>query len=171
MIRNWKVSVTMNTFESKKYTPLQWYSFIPLLSLIEYVLLQLKTSQYGGSRWWVHFFWSIHVKIDLRIDSSISIRHMATRFGKQVTSRGADSNEINQAGVGDVITWGSRDKTKNIIFPLPECLLPPTKPPRVVTYNKEHLPQSHKITWSRCPEKSRDKWNSLYLHHHKAYDH
>ena len=74
---------------------------------------------------------------------------MTTKFGKQVTSRGADSNDINQAGTGDVITSRSRDKTKNIIFSLPECLLPPTKPPRVFTYNKEDPSiesQDHLIT-------------------------
>ena len=30
------------------------------------------------------FFQGIHVRIDIRIDISISIRHMTTNFGKQV---------------------------------------------------------------------------------------
>ena len=32
------------------------------------------------------FFQSIHVKIDMRIDISISVRLMTTKFGKQATS-------------------------------------------------------------------------------------
>ena len=38
---------------------------------------------------------------------------MTTKFGKQVhTSRGADTNETNQAGSGDAIRSRSRDKIK-----------------------------------------------------------
>ena len=44
----------------------------------------LKISQYGGSRQWAKFFQVLHAKIDIRIDISISIRSMTTKFGKQV---------------------------------------------------------------------------------------
>ena len=48
------------------------------------VFLILKVSQYGGSRPWVQRFQGIHVRIDIRINISISIRPMITKFGKQV---------------------------------------------------------------------------------------
>ena len=59
-----------------------------------------------------NFFRSIHVRIDIRIDISISRRPMTTKFGKQVTSRAIDSNEINQAVAGEIIMSRSRDFEK-----------------------------------------------------------
>ena len=61
------------------------------------------------------FFQDIHVRIDIAIDISISLRPMTTKTG---TSTGVDSIEPNHEGVGDAITW----QTKTIISPLPECL-------------------------------------------------
>ena len=37
---------------------------------------------------------------------------MTTKFGKQVTSRAVDSNEINQAAAGEIIMSRSRDFEK-----------------------------------------------------------
>ena len=48
-------------------------------------------------------FQGIHVRISIRIDTTISMRPMITRFGKQVHPHGFDSNETNQAGAGDAI--------------------------------------------------------------------
>ena len=45
------------------------------------------------------FFQGIYVRTDIRIDISISIR-------------GVDSNEINQARAGDIVTSRSLDKLK-----------------------------------------------------------
>ena len=45
------------------------------------VFLILKVFQYGGE---FSFFLDIHVRIDIRIDASISIRSATTRFGQQV---------------------------------------------------------------------------------------
>ena len=44
------------------------------------------------------FFQDIHVRIDIAIDISISLRPMTTKTG---TSTGVDSIEINHEGVGD----------------------------------------------------------------------
>ena len=46
-------------------------------------------------------FQGIHVRIDVKIDISITIRPMITKF---------DTNEIDQSGAGDVIT---SDQVKN----------------------------------------------------------
>ena len=45
------------------------------------VFLILKVFQYGGE---FRFFLDIHVRIDIRIDASISIRSATTKFGQQV---------------------------------------------------------------------------------------
>ena len=58
------------------------------------------------------FFQDIHVRIDISIDISISIRPMTIKFGKTGTSAGFDSNETNQTGAGDIITSRSCDKLK-----------------------------------------------------------
>ena len=49
--------------------------------------------------------------LDEALDISISIRPMITKFG----STGFDSNETNQAGAGNVIPLGSRDKLKTCL--------------------------------------------------------
>ena len=61
------------------------------------------------------FFEGIHVRIDIRIDIFISIRPMVTKFGRQGTSIELDPNETNQAGAGDAITSGSRQKLKTYL--------------------------------------------------------
>ena len=53
-----------------------------------------------------NFFFGIRVRIDI----SISIRPMSTKFSS--ISTGLDSNQTNQASAGDVITSRSRDKIK-----------------------------------------------------------
>ena len=53
------------------------------------------------------FFQGMHVKIDKRIDISISIRPMTRQ---EDTSGGVNSNNTNQAVAGDVITLRSHDK-------------------------------------------------------------
>ena len=73
------------------------------------VFLILKILQYGRSRRWVCLFQDIHVRNDTRIDISISIRLMITKFVKQVSTE-FDSDETDHVGAGDVITW----QTKNI---------------------------------------------------------
>ena len=45
------------------------------------VFLILKVFQYSG---WVQFFLDIRVRIDIRIDASISIRSATTKFGQHV---------------------------------------------------------------------------------------
>ena len=51
------------------------------------------------------FFWGIHVRNDIRIVFSISLRHITTRFGKQVHLK-----ELTQMrGADDVITSRSCD--------------------------------------------------------------
>ena len=57
------------------------------------------------------FFHSVHVRIDIKIDISISIRPIITKFG---TSTAFESNETNQAGAGAVITLRLRDKLKRL---------------------------------------------------------
>ena len=56
-----------------------------------------------------NLFQDAHVRIDKRINISVFIGPMTTKFGKQVH---LDSNETNQAGVSDVITSRSREKLK-----------------------------------------------------------
>ena len=57
------------------------------------------------------FFKGSHVKIDL----SISIKLMATKFDKQVHLQELiDPNKTNQAGAGDVIKSRSPDKLKSL---------------------------------------------------------
>ena len=53
------------------------------------------------------------VVIDITTVISISIRPMTTNC-QAGTSREVDSNEINQAGAGDVITSRSHDKIKTL---------------------------------------------------------
>lgn len=55
------------------------------------------------------FFRSIHVRIDLKIYVSISIKPMTTKFSNQEFT-GVGSNKINHAGVGNVITSRLRGK-------------------------------------------------------------
>ena len=55
------------------------------------------------------FFWGINVRIDIRIDISISIRPMATTFSKQV-----HLDELTQIRL-----------IKQMLVTLPECLRPP----------------------------------------------
>ena len=69
------------------------------------------------------FFQGIHVRIDIRIDISISTRPMITKFGKQVHLQDLtqmrlkfDSNGTNQAGVGDVITSRPRNKLRTYCY-------------------------------------------------------
>ena len=50
--------------------------------------IENRISQYGGSKWWVQFFQGIHVRIDIGIDISISIKPITTKFGKQVHLQG-----------------------------------------------------------------------------------
>ena len=57
------------------------------------------------------FFQVINITIDIRIDNSISIRPMSTKFDKQVHVR-AFTQMTNQAGATDVITSRSREKLK-----------------------------------------------------------
>ena len=56
------------------------------------------------------FFQGIHVRIDIRINITISIRPMITRFAKQVHLQNLTQIRL---------------KTKDIISPVPECLWPP----------------------------------------------
>ena len=67
------------------------------------------------------FFQGVHVRFDIRIDISISIRPMAPNLAR-IQDIEFDSNETNQVGAGDVITSRSRGKLK--ASPLPECLWP-----------------------------------------------
>ena len=55
----------------------------------------------GGSEFC--FLKDVHEKINVRIDISILVRPMTTKFGKQVRLTGPDSNEANQVDVGDII--------------------------------------------------------------------
>ena len=87
------------------------------------VFLILIVWQYVGSRRWVHRFQGIHVRIDIRINISISIRPMITKFGKQVQLEDLTQMSLIKQVLGPHyinITW----QTNNIISPLPECLWP-----------------------------------------------
>ena len=57
-------------------------------------------------------FPSIHLRFDLRIDISISMRPMITKIWQAVASTRFDLNETNQACAGDVIMLRPRDKLK-----------------------------------------------------------
>ena len=48
------------------------------------VFLILKISQYGRLRWWFNFFQGMLVRIHIRIDISIFIWPMTTKFSRQV---------------------------------------------------------------------------------------
>ena len=61
------------------------------------------------------FFWGIHVRINIRIDISISIGPMIPNFFFP---------ETNEAGAGDAITSRSRDKLKSLYLHY-QCLWPP----------------------------------------------
>ena len=50
------------------------------------------------------FFQGIHVRIDIRIDISISYKTYDHQICQAGTSTGFNSNETNQAGARDVIT-------------------------------------------------------------------
>ena len=56
------------------------------------------------------FFLGIHVRIDI----SISIKLMITKFGKQKHLQDLIQMRSNLAGAGDAITSGSRDKLKTL---------------------------------------------------------
>ena len=75
------------------------------------VFLILKILQYGTSKLWVQ---GVHVRIDMRIDISVSIRFITNKFCKQVHLH-FDSNETNQPGVRDVITSSLSDKLKTYL--------------------------------------------------------
>ena len=67
------------------------------------------------------FFQGIHVRIDIRADISISITPMIVKFGKQVYLQDLTQMKlIKQVLV--TLLWQDHAKTKNIVFPLPECL-------------------------------------------------
>ena len=51
------------------------------------------------------FFWSIHVRIDVRMEISTSTRPMTSKFGKQVHPEELTQRKSNQAGAGDIIMW------------------------------------------------------------------
>ena len=57
-------------------------------------------------------FPSIHLRFDLRIDISISMRPMITKIWQAVASTRFHLNETNQARAGDVIMLRPRDKLK-----------------------------------------------------------
>ena len=85
------------------------------------VFLILKISQYGRSRRF-SFFQVIHVRIDIRINISISIGPMITKFGKQVYLQDLIQmrliKQVLVTGHYVKITW----QNKTTIFPLSECL-------------------------------------------------
>ena len=62
-----------------------------------------------------NFFKGTHVRIDIRINISISLRPLITKIWQAGTTTGFDSNETNEAGSDDVITSKSRDKIKHYI--------------------------------------------------------
>ena len=62
-----------------------------------------------------NFFQGIHVRIDIRIDISIFIRPMTTKFGKEVHLDELTKVRLMTHGlVTHVITSRSRDKLKRI---------------------------------------------------------
>ena len=74
---------------------------------------------------------STHVRIDIRIDISISsITPMTIKFPRQVYPWGVNSNKTNQAGAGDVSTSKSRDFEKMLKIPF-------NKGYGEITYNEE----------------------------------
>ena len=122
--------------------PVFFFSFFFLLFWQPYpgfrncksAFLILKMADWGGE---FSFFQDIYVRIDIRIDISISIRSMTTKFGKQV-----HVGELTQMRLIEVtnleqllpimllyplvtwpfeITW----QTINTISPLPQCLWQP----------------------------------------------
>ena len=58
------------------------------------------------------FFGGIHVRTDMRINISISVRPTINKFSKQVDR--VDSNETNQTGAVSAITLRSHDKLKTL---------------------------------------------------------
>ena len=90
------------------------------------------------------FFWSFHVRTDIKIDISIPIKPMTTKFGKQVHLEvHLDSNETNKAGAYDVITPRSRDKLKTLYLHYPSVYSHPS-------WQDGNLPwcsSDHRVTW------------------------
>ena len=87
------------------------------------VFLILKVSQYGGSEAVSPaFFQGIHVRTDIRIDVSISIWRMITKFGKQVHLQDTRQMRLVKQVLATYvqITW----QTKKISL-LPQCLWSP----------------------------------------------
>ena len=70
----------------------------------------------GGRGGDFNFFQGIHVRIDIRIDISISIRPAITKFDKQVHLQDLIQMRPNQARDGDVIMSGLRDKLNTLYF-------------------------------------------------------
>ena len=92
------------------------------------------------------FFQGIFVKIDVRIDISISIRPMTAIFGEQVHLQ--DSTHISIIRV-----------------------FMATKLGRMAPYLMDSCPLSHTTLWSHGLVRSHDQRKSLYLHYHSAYGH
>ena len=64
----------------------------------------------------LNFFWGIHVGIEMRIDATISLRAMITKFVKHVhLEESTWMRQIKQADAGDVMVPRSRDKLKTYI--------------------------------------------------------
>ena len=93
------------------------------------------------------FFQCIHVKVDIRIDISISIKVMTTKFGRQV-----HLEELTQMRLKQVtVTSSRRDHVTNFKNISTTSVPVTTKHGKVVTYVDGFLPiKSYDpfITWS-----------------------
>ena len=96
----------------------------PGLQSCKSVLLILKISQYGRSRQTAHLFPSIHARIDIKLDVSISIISMTTNlvYRNNYKNRVKWDQSSRCSPLHPVmITW----QTKSIISPRLWCLWPP----------------------------------------------
>ena len=111
-----------------------------------------------------NFFQRIHVRIGIRIDFSISIRPMITRFGNQIHLQDLTQIRIIKAGTGDVIHKDHLTNQTHCISTTRMSMA--TKLGRMVTYLDDLLPiKSHDPLITQ----SFEIILSLYLHYHSAY--
>ena len=118
------------------------------------------------------FFQFHHVRTDIRIDISVSIRPMTTKFGKVV-----DLGKLPQVRLIQqtwcYAWWRHHVKMtwkKPVIFPLPQCLWLPNLAGWWIALSGFYT-QYYSALYSRGLARSRDKLKTFYLYYQSTYGH
>ena len=115
------------------------------------------------------FLQGIYVRIDIRIDISISVRLVTTKFVKQL-----HLGELNEIILikQTLVALSRQDHVtiKPIVSPLPLCLWLPNLVEWWLTLS-DFYPYCYSTFWARGLASLRDKLKALYFHYHSAYGH